>query len=117
MISIVLGLLIGFLILRSPTQSLVALSVLLVVFLMIEGVSKAMWALTIRPLDGWIWVLASGILGVVLSVLLILNIDTAASWLLALLIGIQLDRHRRKHRLSRLARPRSGRQEVAADHA
>lgn len=57
---------------------------------MIEGVSKIMWAMTIRPLVGWIWVVLSGVLGVVLSIVLLLTIDTAATWLLALLFGVQL---------------------------
>ena len=90
MVSVALALLIGFLILRNPTQSLVTFSLLIVVFFMIEGISKTMWALTIRPMEGWIWVLLSGALGVALSILLLLTIDTAATWLLALLVGVQL---------------------------
>jgi uncharacterized membrane protein HdeD (DUF308 family) len=89
-VSVALSLIIGFLILRYPAVSLVTLSLLVVVFFMIEGVSKIVWALTIRPLAGWQYVLGSGILGVVLSIILILSIDTAASWLLALLVGVQL---------------------------
>ena len=89
-ISVALSLLIGFLILRNPAVSLVTLSLLIVVFFMIEGVSRIIWALTIRPMAGWQWVLGSGVLGVVLSIALILSIDTAASWLVALLVGIQL---------------------------
>jgi uncharacterized membrane protein HdeD (DUF308 family) len=49
-----------------------------------------MWAIAIRPMEGWLWVLLSGALGVALSVLLLLTIDTTASWLLALLVGVQL---------------------------
>jgi uncharacterized membrane protein HdeD (DUF308 family) len=90
MISVALALLIGFLILRNPVQSLITLSLLIVVFFMIEGISKIVWSLTIRPLQGWIWVMASGVLGVVLAVILVLSIETAATWLVALLIGIQL---------------------------
>jgi uncharacterized membrane protein HdeD (DUF308 family) len=90
MVSVALSLLIGFPILRSPAQSLVTFSLLIVVFLMIEGISKIMWAIAIRPMEGWLWVLLSGALGVALSVLLLLTIDTTASWLLALLVGVQL---------------------------
>jgi len=90
MMSVALALLIGFLILRNPLQSLVTFSLLIVVFFMIEGLSKIIWSLTIRPLRGWLWIMLSGVLGVVLAVVLVLTIDTAASWLLALLVGLQL---------------------------
>lgn len=90
LISVALALLIGFLILRNPAQSLVTFSLLIVVFFMLEGLSKIIWSLTIRPMHGWFWVMLSGVLGVVLSVVLVISIDTAASWLLALLLGIQL---------------------------
>jgi uncharacterized membrane protein HdeD (DUF308 family) len=90
MVSAVLAFLIGFLILRNPVQSLVTFSLLLVVFFMIEGISKIMWSLTIRPMLGWIWVMLSGVLGVVLAMVLSLSLESTASWLLALLVGIQL---------------------------
>jgi uncharacterized membrane protein HdeD (DUF308 family) len=90
LISAVLALLIGFLILRNPGQSLVTFGLLLIVFFMIEGVSKVVWALTIRPIVGWIWVLLSGVLGVVLSIILIINLETAAPWLIAIFVGLQL---------------------------
>lgn len=89
-VSVALGLLIGFLILRNPALSLMTLSLLVAVFFMIEGLSRIVWALTIRPLGGWHWVLASGTLGVILSIVLILSIDTTATWLVALLVGVQL---------------------------
>lgn len=90
LISAVLALLIGFLILRSPAQSMLTLGLLIVVFFMIEGVSKVVWALTIRPIQGWVYVLLSGILGMVLSIILIVNLETTAAWLLAMFVGLQL---------------------------
>lgn len=90
LISAILALLIGFLFLRNPEQSLVTFSLLIVVFFMIEGVARLVWAMTIRPLPGWLYVLLSGILGVALSIVLIINLETTAAWLLAVLVGIQL---------------------------
>lgn len=90
LISAVLALLIGFLILRNPSQSILTFGVLIVVFFMIEGVSKVVWALTIRPIVGWHWVLLSGVLGVIFSIILIINLEAAAPWLIALFVGLQL---------------------------
>ncbi|RDE09352.1 HdeD family acid-resistance protein [Pelagibacterium lacus] len=90
LMSAVLGVLIGVLILMNPAQSIIGFSLLIVVFFMMEGLGKLIWALTIRPLPGWPWVALSGALGMVLSVFLIANLETAASWVLAMLVGLQL---------------------------
>lgn len=90
LISVVLALLVGFLLLRDPQQGLQTITVLLIVFLMIQGISKVVFALTIRPFPSWGWVLASGVLGVVLSVVLWGSLPGTAAWLIGLLIGIEL---------------------------
>lgn len=90
LISAILAMLIGFLFLREPGQGLVTITLLLIVFFMIEGVSKIVFALTIRPLPQWGWVLASGIVGVVLSILLLAFLQITAVWLVGLMLGVQL---------------------------
>lgn len=90
LISAILAILIGFLFLRDTGQGLVTITLLLIVFFMIEGVSKIVFALTIRPMPQWGWVLASGIVGVVLSVLLLAFLPLTAVWLVGLMLGIQL---------------------------
>src|SRR5262245_29846013 len=67
LISVVLAVLVGFLLLRDPAQGLLTITLLLIVFFMIEGISKIVFALTIRPFPNWGWVLASGVVGVILS--------------------------------------------------
>jgi uncharacterized membrane protein HdeD (DUF308 family) len=90
LVSAILAVLVGFLFLRDPGQGLVTITLLLIVFFMIEGVSKIVFALTIRPLSQWGWVLASGIVGVVLSVLLLAFLQLTAIWLVGLMLGVQL---------------------------
>ena len=90
LISAILAILIGFLFLRDTGQGLVTITLLLIVFFMIEGVSKIVFALTIRPMPQWAWVLASGIVGVVLSLLLLAFLQVTAVWLVGLMLGIQL---------------------------
>jgi uncharacterized membrane protein HdeD (DUF308 family) len=89
-ISVVLFCAVGFLFLTRPSASLVTLTSLLVVFFAAEGVSKIVFALTIRPLRGWIWVLASGVLGFVLALYLGANMANVALWLLGVLLGVGL---------------------------
>jgi len=90
LISAVLAILIGLLLLRAPDSGLLIMTVLLIVYFMVEGIAKVIFALTIRPFPNWGWVLGSGIVGVLISVFLLVNMDGAALWLLGVLLGIQL---------------------------
>ena len=89
LVSVVLAVIVGFLFVRDPGQALLTVTLLLIVFFMVEGISKIIFSLTIRPFPNWGWVLASGVIGVFLSVYLLSN-PVAAVWLLGLLIGVML---------------------------
>jgi uncharacterized membrane protein HdeD (DUF308 family) len=90
LISVVLAIVIGVLLLRQPESGLLLMTVLLIVFFMVEGISKIIFALTIRPFPHWGWVLASGLVGIVLAVYLWANMPVSAEWVLGFLLGIQL---------------------------
>lgn len=90
LISVILGVLIGILFLRDPGQGLLTITLLVIVFFMIEGISKIVFALTIRPFPNWGWVLASGLVGIVLSLILWASLPVTAVWLIGLLLGIEL---------------------------
>lgn len=90
LISVILAVLVGFLFLRDPAQGIATIALLLIVFFMMEGMSKVVFALTIRPFPNWGWVLASGLVGIVLSLVLWASLPVAAVWLIGLLLGINL---------------------------
>ena len=90
LLSVVLAVLIGLLILRDPAQGLLTLTILLIVFCMVEGFSKVIFSLTIRPFPNWGWVLASGIIGVLGSVYLWNSLPATETWLLGLVLGLVL---------------------------
>src|SRR5215475_2539461 len=90
LVSVVLSVIVGVLFIRHPGEGLLTLTLLLIVFFMVEGISKLIFALTIRPFPNWGWVLASGIIGILLSFYLWANLPVTAVWLLGVLIGIQL---------------------------
>jgi len=90
LISVVLSVVIGILFLRNPGQGLLTLTLLLIVFFMVEGMAKVIFALTIRPFPNWGWVLASGVVGVLLAIYLWSSLPITAAWLLGILVGIQL---------------------------
>jgi len=90
LISVALFIVVGALFLRSPGESLLTLTLLLIVFFLIEGISKVIFALTIRPFPNCGWVLVSGIIGILLAFYLWASIPVSAAWLLGVLLGIEL---------------------------
>ena len=51
---------------------------------------KVIFGLTIRPFPNWGWVLASGLIGIALSVYLWANLSTVSEWMLGVLLGVLL---------------------------
>jgi uncharacterized membrane protein HdeD (DUF308 family) len=90
LVSVVLSVIVGALFLRHPGEGLLTLTLLLIVFFMVEGISKIIFALTIRPFPNWGWVLISGVIGILLSFYLWASLPITAIWLLGVLLGIQL---------------------------
>jgi uncharacterized membrane protein HdeD (DUF308 family) len=90
LISAVLAILIGLLLLRNPDAGLLIMTVLLIVFFIVEGISKIIFALNIRPFMGWFWVLLSGVIGILLGAYLWANMPLSSEWVLGVLLGIQL---------------------------
>jgi len=90
LISVVLSVIVGVLFVRQPGEGLLAITLLLIVFFMVEGISKLVFALTIRPFPNWGWVLASGVIGILLSLFLWASLPVTAIWLLGVLLGIHL---------------------------
>ena len=90
LVSVVLSVLVGILFLRNPGAGLLTLTLLLIVFFMVEGISKIIFSLTIRPFPNWGWVFASGVIGILLSFYLWANTPVTAIWLLGVLLGIEL---------------------------
>ena len=90
LVSVVLSIIVGILFLSNPAEGLLTLTFLLIVFFMVEGISKIIFALTIRPFPNWGWVLGSGVIGVLIAIFLLGNLSGAALWLLGILLGIQL---------------------------
>jgi uncharacterized membrane protein HdeD (DUF308 family) len=90
LVSVVLGIVVGFLLISRPEAGLLAVALLLVVFFMIEGVARIVFALMVRPMDDWLWLLGSGVVGVVVAMILGANLGGAAEWLLGTMVGVYL---------------------------
>lgn len=90
LLSAILYLVVGILLLVNPVGGALALTIVLAVFLLVEGVFKITMAMRVRDHGGWGWLLASGILSVVLGLLIWAQWPASGLWIIGLLVGIQL---------------------------
>ena len=67
LISVVLSVIVGVLLIRYRGAGLLAITLLLLVYFMVEGISKVIFSLTIRPFPNWGWVLATLVAGQLLA--------------------------------------------------
>ena len=92
LISAVLGVAVGFVLLASPLSGAFSLTLVLVVFFIIEGAASIMFALDHkRELTGkWGWMLVSGIVDLVLGAMIFGGLPSTAAWAIGLLVGINM---------------------------
>lgn len=90
LISVTLSIVVGLLLLRNPQGGLLLFTVLLLVYFLVEGMAKVIFALSIKPIPNWGWVLASGLVSILLAAYLFGNLTVASEVVLGVLLGIQL---------------------------
>jgi uncharacterized membrane protein HdeD (DUF308 family) len=92
LVSAVLGIAAGIVLLLWPVSGILSLTLVLVVFFVIEGVASVMFALEHkRELSGrWGWMLASGIVDLILAAIILTGLPGTAAWAIGLLVGINM---------------------------
>jgi uncharacterized membrane protein HdeD (DUF308 family) len=90
--SAVLAIAAGVVLLGWPAGGVLSLTLLLIVFFIMEGVATIMYALDHkRELSGrWGFVLASGIIDLVLAAIIYAGLPGTAAWAIGLLVGINM---------------------------
>ena len=87
-----LSLFVGILLLWHPTEGAVSLTVVLIALFIVEGIFQIVASLSYRDVfpETWGWMLASGIVDLILAALIIKGWPSTASWALGLIVGINL---------------------------
>ena len=82
----------GVVLLAFPLSGAVSLTLILILFFILEGIASIMFALDHkRELSGrWGWMLASGVVDLLLAVLLLAGLPGTAAWAIGLLVGINM---------------------------
>jgi uncharacterized membrane protein HdeD (DUF308 family) len=91
-LSAVIGIAAGIVLIRWPISGSVSLTLVLIAFFIIEGIVTLMYAFEHRAqLSGrWGWMLASGIVDLILAGIIFAGLPETATWALGLLVGINL---------------------------
>ena len=92
LISAILGIVAGILLFRSPGSGALSLTVILTVFLVVEGIVSILFAFEHkRELSGrWGAMLFSGLVDLLLAGIIIEGLPGTAAWAIGLLIGVNL---------------------------
>ncbi len=92
LLSAVLGIGAGIVLLAWPLSGVLSLTLILIVFFTIEGIATIMYALEHkRELTGrWGWMLASGIVDLILAAIIFTGLPGSAAWAIGLLVGINM---------------------------
>jgi uncharacterized membrane protein HdeD (DUF308 family) len=87
---VALEVLVGYLLIANPAAGLMAVTFLMLVLFLISGITRVVFALMIRPMQDWLWVLASGLVAIFCALVLFANLPEAKTWLLGFLLGVEL---------------------------
>jgi uncharacterized membrane protein HdeD (DUF308 family) len=92
LLSAIVGIAAGLVLLAMPVQGTLSLTAVLIAFLFLEGVASILYAFEHRKGSSgrWSWMLASGIVDLVLGTILLAGLPGTAVWALGLLIGINM---------------------------
>lgn len=90
LLSALLYLAVGALLLVNPVEGALALTIVLAAFLIVEGIFKIVMAWRVRGHARWGWLLASGILSLILGALIWAQWPSSALWVIGLLVGVHL---------------------------
>ncbi len=86
----ILYLVIGVYLLLHPLINMLAVTLLLGSFFVVEGIFKSLWAFQLRHVTRWASMLFSGVISIILGGLLLAGLPGTAVWAVGLLLGINL---------------------------
>lgn len=88
--SAALNLILGGLLLFYPVTGIISLTYLLILYFLIDGVTKLYYSFEVKPRENWGWILVSGLLSLILAGIIFSGLPGTAVWVLGLLVGINM---------------------------
>jgi uncharacterized membrane protein HdeD (DUF308 family) len=92
MVSAILALIAGVVLLWNPAAGLVTLTLVLMAYFIIDGVTNIALGIAHRRevSSRWEWLLFNGVVDLALAVIIIIGLPGAVTWILGLLVGVDL---------------------------
>jgi uncharacterized membrane protein HdeD (DUF308 family) len=92
LLSAIIALAAGIVLILWPINGTLSLTLVLIAFFIVEGIATLMYAIEHRAqLSGrWAWMLASGIIDLILAGIIFAGLPETATWALGLLVGINM---------------------------
>lgn len=89
-ISSVLYIVAGCFLLFYPLKGVITLTFILTLFFFLEGIAQIVFAITLRPIRSWGWLVLNGILAMAIAFIIWSGWPGTVTWVLGLLVGINL---------------------------
>jgi uncharacterized membrane protein HdeD (DUF308 family) len=80
----------GVLVAMYPISGALALAVMIAILFIADGALRVAFAMAVRPLAGWGWLIAGGLGSIVVGVILLMGWPATALWVTGLMLGINL---------------------------
>jgi uncharacterized membrane protein HdeD (DUF308 family) len=73
-----------------PGMALATITIVLAAYFIVDGVFQIIWALRLRPIQGWGWTLFSGVVALALGIMIWRQFPVSGVWAVGTLAGIQM---------------------------
>ena len=90
LLSALLAIAAGVVLIAFPVSGVLSLTLVLIVFFVVEGFASIMYALEHRGSGRWGWMLASGIVDLILAAIILAGLPGTAAWAIGLIVGINM---------------------------
>ncbi len=88
--SSLIAMIFGVMLLFHPLEGLLAVTFIIAIYFLIEGVLKISYAWQIRHYSNGVWVIFSGIVSLVIAAIILLEWPVASMWFIAVMMGLYL---------------------------
>lgn len=88
LISSLLYVVVGALLLFYPLKGVITLTFLLALFFFLEGIAQIVFAISVKPMKNWGWLILNGILALIIAFIIWSGWPGTVVWVLGLLVGI-----------------------------
>jgi uncharacterized membrane protein HdeD (DUF308 family) len=88
--SSIVAMLFGIMLLFHPLEGLLAVTFIIAIYFLIEGILKMVYAWQIRDCVSSIWTLVTGVVSIIIAAIILLEWPLSSMWFIAVMMGIYL---------------------------